>query len=334
MAGVSGQACSITRRMSWPLAIGATLRTRPTAEMIPVNIGQALWYSVSTSGPSAVTPVRTKRGMLSNVATPNACAAGQPSPPITAGAWNQAMRSTSPSRNSPAARVAPPSTSTRGEPGVAQRQQRRVQVDAALPAGHVEQPDAGLGVGLPPLRHGAAAMHDPGRGAGGGGDQLGCQRGAQVAVHHHAHAGKAAEARDAAGQQRVVGSDGADAGHHRIVPATQRVGGVAGDWAGDPLAVAAARRDLAVQRGGQLQRDAGAALPQPGQEAVLQRVRLRVSMPVTTSIPAARRRAMPAPLTRRSGSVPATTTRAMPAAISASVQGGVWPVWLHGSSVT
>ena len=38
--------------------------------------------------------------------------------------------------------------------------------------------------------------------------------------------------------------------------------------------------------------------------------------------------------TRGSGSSIATTTRATPAAISASVQGGVAPVWAQGSSVT
>ena len=58
------------------------------------------------------------------------------------------------------------------------------------------------------------------------------------------------------------------------------------------------------------------------------------STPSSTSMPAARSRAMPWLSTRVSGSRVATTTRAMPAAISASVQGGVWPQWQHGSSVT
>ncbi len=38
MAGWSAQACSMTSRMSRPALIGAMLRTRPTALMIPVNI--------------------------------------------------------------------------------------------------------------------------------------------------------------------------------------------------------------------------------------------------------------------------------------------------------
>ena len=56
--------------------------------------------------------------------------------------------------------------------------------------------------------------------------------------------------------------------------------------------------------------------------------------PTDTSIPAARRRAMPAPATRGFGSTLQHTTRATPAASNASAQGGVRPVWLHGSSVT
>ena len=55
--------------------------------------------------------------------------------------------------------------------------------------------------------------------------------------------------------------------------------------------------------------------------------------PTSTATPAARSAATPAPFTRGSGSSAATTTRATPAAISASVQGGVRPVWAQGSSV-
>ncbi len=58
------------------------------------------------------------------------------------------------------------------------------------------------------------------------------------------------------------------------------------------------------------------------------------SNPSCTAMPAACRRAMPAPSTLGSGSRSATTTRAMPASISASAQGGVRPQWEHGSSVT
>ena len=42
----------------------------------------------------------------------------------------------------------------------------------------------------------------------------------------------------------------------------------------------------------------------------------------------------PRPLAFGVGSSEATTTRAIPAATIASVHGGVWPVWQHGSSET
>ncbi|MBN8902096.1 MAG: urease accessory protein UreD, partial [Rhodospirillales bacterium] len=44
-----------------------------------------------------------------------------------------------------------------------------------------------------------------------------------MAVRDHAHQRACAEAGDAAGQFRVVRHDGADAHHHRVVPAAQRV---------------------------------------------------------------------------------------------------------------
>jgi hypothetical protein len=53
-----------------------------------------------------------------------------------------------------------------------------------------------------------------------------------------------------------------------------------------------------------------------------------------TSIPSSRRIPRPRPEAFSVGSSEATTTRAIPASISASVQGGVWPWWQHGSSET
>ena len=68
-------------------------------------------------------------------------------------------------------------------------------------------------------------------------------------------------------------------------------------------------------------------------EVVAQGFRRRPA-PTTTSMPAARSRAIPRPATRGSGSRQATTTRAGRAAITRSAQGGVFPWWVHGSSVT
>ena len=53
-----------------------------------------------------------------------------------------------------------------------------------------------------------------------------------------------------------------------------------------------------------------------------------------TSMPSSRRMPRPRPDAFSVGSSEATTTRLMPAATIASVQGGVWPWWQQGSSVT
>ena len=132
---------------------------------------------------------RAKRGIASRRSMPNACTAGQPSPPITAGAWNQAMRSTRSARSSAAATCAPPSTSSRVSPALAERA-------SARPAGRPRRrrrrprsaatPSVGEGVG-------GAAASVPWRisiqvgVSRGGGDQARGQRRAQVAVGHDAH---------------------------------------------------------------------------------------------------------------------------------------------------
>ena len=56
--------------------------------------------------------------------------------------------------------------------------------------------------------------------------------------------------------------------------------------------------------------------------------------PISTSMPAARSLAKPAPPTLGFGSCTEATTRPMPAAIKASLHGPVRPWWEQGSSVT
>ncbi len=58
------------------------------------------------------------------------------------------------------------------------------------------------------------------------------------------------------------------------------------------------------------------------------------SIPSPTSTPSCRRASAPSPLTVGFGSIVPMTTRPTPAQSSDSVQGGVRPKWLHGSSVT
>ena len=63
----------------------------------------------------------------------------------------------------------------------------------------------------------------------------------QVAVGDDPDHGRRSEAGDAAGQVGIVGQHRADANHHRIVAAAQRVGEAAGGRAGDPLASGAGK---------------------------------------------------------------------------------------------
>ena len=55
---------------------------------------------------------------------------------------------------------------------------------------------------------------------------------------------------------------------------------------------------------------------------------------IVTSTPSSRRIPSPRPEAFSVGSSEATTTRPMPASRIASVHGGVWPSWQHGSSET
>ena len=94
--------------------------------------------------------------------------------------------------------------------------------------------------------------------------------------------------------------------------------------AGDPLAVAGCRRDLAVEALRDLQRHQRPLLVDAQEKACVSFRAPRVrAHRVATSMPAARSLAMPSPFVRGSGSSTATTTRATPAAISDSAQGGV-----------
>ena len=156
---------------------------------------------------------------------PNACTAGQASPPITAGAWNQAMRSTRPARSSEAASWAPPSTSTRVSPAVGQCGQRRRpdRRPASAPATSISV-DTQVGKGVTAVAIGAFADQHPGRRLGGRGDQRGGERRAQMAVGDDPHHRAGTEAGQPAGQRRIVRQHRADADHHRVVPAAQRVG--------------------------------------------------------------------------------------------------------------
>ena len=267
---------------------------------------------------------------------PNAWTAGQPSPPITAGAWNQAMRSTRSARSSAAASCPPPSTRIRVSPAAPSA------VIAAFRSTPAVDPGTSISFAPRSAKASSRARSVPSRSRNqvgisrGGGHQARGQRRAQMAVGHDAHDRRRPEAGDAAGQVRIVGQDGADADHHRVVPAAQGVGQAARRRAGDPLALAGMRGDAAVQRGGQLQRDHRAAERDAVVEAGQRFERPRLPARPVFDLDAGGAQLRQSLAVARAGPdrVAATTTRATPAAISASVQGGVRPQWQQGSSVT
>ena len=107
--------------------------------------------------------------------------------------------------------------------------------------------------------------------------------------------------------------------------------------AGDPLRVAGAGGDLAVERHRRLEQHPGAAGAGVLAERLVEQPRARRRArrsATTTSTPSSRRIPRPRPEAFSVGSSEATTTRAIPASRIASVHGGVRPWWQHGSSET
>ena len=167
------------------------------------------------------------------------------------------MRSTRSARSSAAAICAPPSTSTRVMPGVAQRRQRR-------PADRRPASAPATSISVTPRsakawrrsRIGAVADQHPGRASRRrwrpGVAVSGVRRWLSATTRTTGVGRKP-------GMRQVRSGSSASTvptpTMHRVVPAAQRVGGAARRLAGDPAAFAAARGDAAVQRGGQLQRD-------------------------------------------------------------------------------
>ena len=149
-----------------------------------------------------------------------------------------------------------------------------------------------------------------------------------LAVEHDADRRALVEARQAAGQLRIVGQHRADADQDRVVRGAQQLAVGARGLAGDPAALAARGRDAPVQRGRELQRRpaAGPARTRMKKPALISARLRRAPRRSSTAMPAARSAARPLPVHPRIGILDApTTTRATPAAISASAQGGVLP---------
>ena len=156
----------------------------------------------------------------------------------------------------------------------------------------------------------------------------------QRAIEHHAHRRAVRHAGQPAGQQRIIGQHGTDAGQHGVVHGPHQMHAGACRLAGDRRGVAAGETGFAVGRDRELEDDLRTALAHAPDMAGVGLPRLVGADPDLTAMPAAAMRRWPSPATCGLGSSSADTTRAMPAAMMASAQGGVRPWWEQGSKVT
>ena len=240
-------------------------------------------------------------------------------PPARSEAWRRAARRRTPAprasrrRPSPRARgtrrcgppgrraaataasCAPPSTSTRVSPACAQCRQRGRRIDARLGPGDLDQRDAEIGEGVAGgrgrCRRGSASRSAPRAAVATSVAVSGVRRWLSATTRT---TGAGAEAGEPAGQLRVVRQHRADADHHRVVPAAQRMRRAARGRAGDPLALARPR-----WRSGHPASRQASASPAAGpwrtrgrKPAASSSASAR-STPSSTAMPAARSRAMP-----------------------------------------
>ena len=117
-------------------------------------------------------------------------------------------------------------------------------------------------------------------------------------------------------EERVVAARRTGPHHDGVGRGAHGVHQAAAGRRGDPAGVAAGRGDLAVERDRRLEGDERQAFADEARERFVQPLAERVHGPssITTSMPAARRTAMPRPSTAGLGSEAPTTTRATPAA--------------------
>ena len=136
------------------------------------------------------------------------------------------------------------------------------------------------------------------------------------------------------GELRVVLPHGADAGEDRAGARAPAMAVGARGLAGDPLALAVRERRAAVEARRDLHAHPRPAARHARDEADVQLARFVGQQPDVDGDPGARAAARAPCAAAGLGSAIAATTRPTPAAITASVHGGVRPVWLQGSSVT
>ena len=136
------------------------------------------------------------------------------------------------------------------------------------------------------------------------------------------------------GQLGVVDLDGAGADEHRVAEPAQSVGVEAGGAAGDPAAGAVGGGAAPVEGGGELPGDERAAVLEGEGPRAVDGLGVVGEQPGLHLDAGLAQRGRHRPTATGLVSAWANTTRRTPAAISASEQGPVRPVWLHGSRVT
>ena len=138
------------------------------------------------------------------------------------------------------------------------------------------------------------------------------------------------------GELRVVRQRGADADDHRVDRGAPAVGEAAALLAADPLRVAGAGGDLAVERHRRLEQHPRAPDARVLAKGLVEQPRRRRQLAVgdhdLDALVAQDPQAAPEAFSV--GSSEATTTRLIPARRIASVHGGVLPSWQQGSSDT
>ena len=255
------------------------------------------------------------------------------------GAMNRRISSTSPaSRNAPA-RCGPPSSRievTGGSSAPSWSSAERTRAGSFSPVATMTSAPAASSASVASARRRARDDHGQ-RDLVGAPDELGVERQARLGVEDDAPR-LAAHAVDARGQLRVVGQRGADARPRRR--RTRRASGgrrSAAVLAGDPLRVAGAGGDLAVERHRGLEEHPRAAGARVLAERLVEPARARGQLAVGARRPRRPRRAgCPGRGRRPSRSGRRRRRRrgrCRPSRI-ASVHGGVRPWWQHGSSET
>ena len=220
------------------------------------------------------------------------------------GERNSAASSTRSARTKAAARIGPASTMSRVMPRPARQLQHRRKIEPAVRRRPRAAPPTPCACSACSRSRGAASPVTTQSGVcARARHQLARERQPQLAIEHHAHRRAVAHARQPAGQQRVVGQHGADAGEHRIARRAHEMHPRARRLAGDRRRPAAGEAGLAVGRDRELERSrAGGRPARAGCGRHAPAAPRSAPMPTSTTMPGSAMRQWPAPATSGLGS--------------------------------